>query len=468
MSTAQLTKSDGKGRIDFTTGEPWKKIILFAIPLIGSNLLQQLYNTVGQIIVGRGVSHIGLAAVGLSGPYLRVLTSLFMGVAMGGNVLIAQYYGAKDKVGLRRTVHSAIVLSVAVGLVLSLAGIVLSPLILRLTGAPEEVYPMALTYMRILFSGIVFQMTYNMLASFLRGMGNSHTQLIILFVTTIVNTILTWIFVIYFQWGVAGAAVATVISQLLSVVIIFVYLQRNDWTRITLKELKIHGEQTKELLRIGLPTAVSQVALSLAGMIVMGFVSSYGTEQIAGYSSGNTFDMYILMPISSLNMSVTPFAAQNVGAGKLDRVHKAAKQVVIMNTCLNLFLSAIVLIFRRPLLSMFTDNPGTIAAGAVMLMWIVPTNILSSITQPISGVIRGSGDPMTPMLNSLLSVVIIRIPIIIILNSIYNRIEVVYVSQAIANTCALVHILIVYFRGNWERKILERMKARQQAIAEEV
>ena len=459
-----MTKSGGRGRIDFTTGQPWKKIILFALPLVFSNMLQQLYNTVGSIIVGRGVSHVGLAAVGLSGPYLRVLTSLFMGVAMGGNVLIAQYYGAKDKVGVQRTVHSAIVLSVSVGLVLSVAGIALSPMILRLTGAPDDVYPLALTYMRILFSGIIFQMTYNMLASFLRGMGNSHTQLTILVISSIVNIVLTWVFVIYFQWSVAGAAIATVLSQLLSVILIFFYLQRNEWTRITFKELKIHGEQTKELLRIGLPTAASQVALSFAGMIVMGFVSSYGTEQIAGYSAGNSIDMYILMPISSLNMSVTPFAAQNVGAGKMDRVHTAAKQVVILNTCINLFLSAVVLIFRRPLLSLFTDNPGTIAAGAVMLLWIVPTNTLSSITQPLSGVIRGSGDPISPMINSLLSVVVVRIPVIILLNSIFNRIEVVYVSQAIAYVCGLAHILIIYSRGNWKRKVLEKIEARKQEI----
>ena len=462
-----MTKSGGRGRIDFTTGQPWKKISMFALPLVFSNLLQQLYNTADSMIVGRGVSHVGLAAVGLSGPYLRVLTSLFMGIAMGGNVLIAQYYGAKDKAGLQRTVHSAIVLSVSVGIVLSVAGIVLSPLILRLTGAPEDVYPMALLYMRILFSGIVFQMTYNMLASFLRGMGNSHTQLTILIISTISNTVLTWVFVIYFKWGVAGAAIGTIFSQFLSVVIIFFYLQRNEWTRISIKDLKIHGEQTKELLRIGLPTAVSQVALSFAGMIVMGFISSYGTEQIAGYSSGNTFDMYILMPIAALNMSVTPFAAQNVGAGKMDRVYTAAKQVVLINTCFNLVLSALVLLFRRPLLGLFTDNPGTIAAGAVMLMWIVPTNILSSITQPLSGVIRGSGDSLTPMINSLLSVVIVRIPIIILLNSIYNRIEVVYVSQAIANACALVHILIVYNRGNWKRRVLERIETRKMQMVED-
>ena len=461
------TPGSGRGRIDFTTGPPWKKIILFALPLMLSNLLQQLYNTVGSIIVGRGVSHVGLAAVGLSGPYLRVLTSLFMGVAMGGNVLVAQFYGAKDKAGLRRTVHSAIVLSVTVGLALSVIGILLTPMILRLTGAPDDVYPMALTYMRILFSGIVFQMTYNMLASFLRGMGNSHTQLVILIISSIANIVLTLIFVIWFQWGVAGSGYATFISQLLSVVLIFFYLQKNEWTRISLRELKLHAAETKELLRIGLPTAVQQVVMSLAGMIVMGYIATYGTETIAGYSAGNTIDMYILMPIQSLNMSVTPFAAQNVGAGKIDRVHTAAKQVVIINSGVNLVISAAVLIFSGSLLGLFTDNAAAIAAGTIMLRCIVPTNILNAINQPLSGVIRGSGDPVTPMINSLLMVVVIRIPVIIALNRIFNRIEVIYVSQAASYICGLINILYVYRRGKWKKKVIARIEAMKRAAADE-
>ena len=447
-----------RNRIDFTSGSPWQKIVLFALPLLLSNVLQQMYTTVAGIIVGRGVSHIGLAAVGLSGPYLRVLTSLFMGVAMGGNVLIAQYFGAKDKVGLRRTVHTAIVMSIGAGFVLSVIGIASTPLILTMTNTPEEVYPMAATYMRILFSGIVFQMTYNMLASFLRGMGDSRTQLYILIVTSIVNAGLCWLLVIGLGLSVTGAGIANVVSQLLSVVIIFFCLQRNDWTRISLKELKMHGSYAKELLRIGLPTAASQVAMSLSGMIVMGFITSYGTESIAGYTVGSNLEMYVAMPVQSLNMSVTPFAAQNVGAGRMDRVDQASKQVVWINSGINLFLSAIVLVFSGFLLGLFTDNAGTIAAGTIMLWIIVPSHILSAINQPLSGVIRGSGDPVTPMVNSLLMFVIIRIPIIMLLDRLFKTIEIVYISQTIANLIGLAQILIVYRRGKWRKKVLERIE----------
>jgi len=452
-----------RGRIDFTAGQPWKKIIVFALPLMLSNLLQQLYNTVGAIIVGRGVSHVGLAAVGLAGPYLRVLTSLFLGVAMGGNVLVAQQYGARDREGLRRTIHSALVLSVTVGLALSVIGIALAPFILKWTSVPDDVFPMALTYMRILFAGIVFQMTYNMLASFLRGMGNSHTQLVILIISSIANIVLTWVFVITFRWGVAGSGYAMFISQLLSVVLILFYLQKNEWTRISFKELKLHAAETKELLRIGLPTAVQQVVMSLAGMVVMGYITTYGTETIAGYSAGNTIDMYIQMPIQSLNMSVTPFAAQNVGAGKMDRVHTAAKQVVLINVGINLVISAAVLIFSNPLLGMFTVNAATVTAGILMLRCIVPTNILSAINQPLSGVIRGSGDPVTPMINSLMMVVVVRIPVIILLNKLFGRIEVIYLSQAASYICGLIHILIVYRNGKWKKKAHARIEALQKA-----
>jgi len=460
----QVLGGNRRGKIDFTTGTPWKKIISFALPLILSSVLQQLYTTVAGIIVGRGVSHVGLAAVGLAGPYLRVLTSLFMGVAMGGNVLIAQYFGAKDKIALRNTIHTAIVLSILAGLVLSIIGIILAPVILNLTGVPEEVYPMALTYMRILFSGIVFMMMYNMLASFLRGMGDSRTQLIILAITSVVNAGLCWTFVIYFKWGVAGSGYATVFSQFLSVVLVIIRLQRNDWTRISPKELKLHGSYAKELLRIGLPTAVQQVVMSVAGMIVIGFITSYGTETIAGYSAGTTIDMYVMMPISALNMSVTPFAAQNVGAGKIDRVHQAAKQVVILNTGINLVLSILVLVFSRPLMGMFTDNAGTITAGILMLSIIVPSNILNAINQPLSGVIRGSGFPITPMINSIMMVVVVRIPVIILLNHLIGKVDAVYYSQIIAFTYGLIHILIVYNKGKWRQKVLARSEALQHGL----
>ena len=455
-------------RIDFTIGAPWKKIIAFALPLLLSSILQQLYNTVAGIIVGRGVSDAGLAAVGLAGPYLNVLTSFFMGVAMGGNVLMAQYFGAKDEIGCRRTTHTAIVLALIAGLALTGIGIAITPMILKWTNAPEDVYPMALTYMRILFTGVVFQMMYNMLASFLRGTGDSRTQLYILAVTSVLNAGLCWIFVMYFEWGIAGAAMATVISQAVSVLIIFFCLQRSPWTRISLSELKVHGEYAKELLRIGLPTALQQVAMSMAGMVVMGFVSDYGTKSIAGYSTGNMMDMYVTMPISSLNMSVTPFAAQNVGAGRMDRVHQAAKQVAFINLCLTAVLGTIVIVFSESLIGMFSSDPVTIAAGVTMLRIIIPSNMLNSITQPLSGVIRGSGDPITPMFNTIMMVVIVRIPIIIIFNRIFNRIEVIYFSQVAAQIYGLTHILIVYFKGKWKKKALATIEARQSnAVAGE-
>ena len=454
-----VATSRGRGRVDFTTGEPWKKLLIFAPPLILSSMLQQMYNTVGKIIVGRGVSYVGLAAVGLSAPYLRVLTSLFMGVSMGGNVLIAQYFGAKDREGLRNTIHTSIVLFVSAGLALSAVGIAVAPLILRLTGAPDDVYPMALVYMRILFSGIVFQMTYNMLSGFMRGMGDSQTQMYALVATSIVNAVSCWIFVIIFQWGVAGAGLATVLSQFMSVLIVFIRLQRNEMTRIAIKELRFRGSYARDLLTIGMPTAIQQVTMSLAGTVVMGYVTSYGTESIAGYSVGTTIEMYVAMPASALNMTASPYTAQNVGAGRMDRVYQGAKQMVLINASMSLAMTFIVLGFSRQLLGMFTDNAGTIAAGVVMLQIMVPTHIMTAINQPLSGVIRGSGNPVTPMINSLMMTIGIRIPIIMLLNPYFNRIEVVYVSQVIAHIIGLIHILYVYRKGKWRAKTIAKIEA---------
>ena len=267
-----------------------------------------------------------------------------------------------------------------------------------------------------------------------------------------------WIFVIIFQWGVTGAGLVTIFSQFLSVVIILFRLQQNDLTRLSLKDLRLRGNYAKDLLRIGLPTAVQQVTMSLAGTVVMGYVTSYGTESIAGYSVGSTIEMYVAMPVQALNMSVTPFAAQNVGAGKMDRVYQAAKETVMINSGINIVLTVSVLIFAEKLIGMFTDNAGTIAAGVVFLRIMVPAHIMTAINQPLSGVIRGSGNPITPMINALMMTVVIRIPIIILLNPIYNRIEVVYYSHVIATLYGLIHMLIVYRKGKWRQKAMARIE----------
>ncbi|MCL1849575.1 MAG: MATE family efflux transporter [Clostridiales bacterium] len=464
----KASETKKRSRVDFTTGTPWTKLIIFALPLMLSSLLQQMYNTVAKVIVGRGVSYIGLAAVGLAGPYLRVLTSAFMGLSMGGNVMIAQYYGAKDSEGLRCTMHTGLVVFGTAGLVMSALGIAIAPLILQLTGAPDDVYPMALTYMRILFSGIAFQLIYNMFAGFSRGMGDSRAQMYILGVTSVVNASLCWIFVIYMQWGVAGAAMATVTSQCLSAILMIVRVQQNEYARLSIKDLKLTMSYAKELIRIGLPTAIQQVAMSLAGPIVMGYITSYGTETIAGYSVGTTIDMYVAMPVSALNMTASPYTAQNVGAGKMDRVDEGAKQMVMINSAINIVVAIVVLSFMRPLLGMFTDNPGTIAAGMIMLRIMVPTHIMTAINQPLSGVIRGSGNTFQPMVNALMMVIGIRIPVIILLNQVFNSVEVVYYSQVIANLVGLVHILYIFYKGKWRANTIAKIAAAYpKGIAEE-
>ena len=447
-----------KGRVDFLNGPPWKQILLFALPLMLSSVLQQMYNTVASIIVGKGVSHVALAAVGISGTYTRVLTSMFMGIAMGGNVLIAQYYGARDKEGLSKATHSAIFLSVSAGIVLSTIGIIMTPTFLRWAGTPDDVFPLAQTYMRIVFSGITFQMTYNMLASFLRGMGDSRTQLYVLMITSVVNAALCWLFVIVFEMGVAGSGLANVISQILSVVIIFFLLQKNDWTRISLKKIRLHKLQTLDLLRIGVPTAVQQVIMSLTGTIVMGNITPHGTAAIAGNSVGNTLDMYVGMPVSSLNMTVTPFAAQNIGGNRMDRVRLAAKQVVAMNLGISIVFVSTILIFSRTFLGIFTDDAATIAAGIIMVRIVTPTHLMGAIAQPLSGVIRGSGEPMVPAINALITSVIVRIPLIYLLNPIFDSVQAVYFSLVGSTFVGLVYILIVYFRGKWAEKAMNRSK----------
>ena len=447
-----------RGSVDFLTGTPWKRILRFSVPLLFGNLFQQLYNTVDSIIVGRGVGHVALAAAGLSGPILWMLISVFMGVATGSSILVSQYYGAKNEAALRRTLHTSIVLALIVGLFLSLIGLVFAPAILRFMNTPDDAYPLALTYMRILFSGIIWQMMYNMLSGFMRGLGNSRTPLIILTFAAVTNAILTFIFVVPFQWGIAGSAYATVISQIMSALLVARSLHKSSpLTRISRKELRLDLPSAKEILKLGMPTAIQQAAMSIGGVVIQGFINSYGTENIAGYSAASRVDMFAFMPIMSLGMAMTSFTGQNVGAGKMDRVYKAAKQGVILSVCITLSLSGLLLIFGRYALLLFTDNAQTIAAGLTMLRTLVPFYFLFAINQPLGGVMRGSGETVIPMVNSLMMNLIVRIPLVVLLSYLYKRVEVIYWSQVLGWVYGAIHLGIIYRKGNWKKKALEKI-----------
>lgn len=446
------------GAVDLLSGTPWKKLLRFAAPLFVGNLFQQLYNTVDSIIVGRWVGHVALAAVGVSSPILFFLVSIFMGVGMGSSVLVAQYFGARNAPAMRKTLHTAIMLALVVGITLSALGLLCAPGVLRLLNTPEETYNQALTYVNILFIGITGQMLYNMTCGFMRGQGNSRMPVIILIISSITNIILDLIFVIPMGMGVAGAAWATIISQFMSAVIAVIALHRTSpLTRISFRELRISWYQTKEIFKIGIPTALQQAILSIGGMVIMSFVTTYGTTTIAGYSAAMKVDMIAVMPIMSFSMAMTAYTGQNLGANRMDRVYLGTKQGMALSSIVTVTMSAILLIFGKYILMLFTDNIETIEAGYRMMRTVVPFYLLLTTIQTLGAVMRGSGATVIPMINAMIFNIVARIPLVILLNYLLKSADAVYWSQVGGWVVGGVHMFISYNGKKWKQKAFERI-----------
>ena len=449
-----------RGSVDFTTGTPWKNILVFSVPLLLGNFFQQLYNMTDTIIVGRGVGHVGMAAVGISGPLLRLLIALFMGVSQGSTILVAQYFGAKDEKAVRTTLHTAIFLAITVGGALSIIGVILAPRILSLLNTPDDLYVLALAYMRISYSGIVFQMLYNMTAGFMRGIGNSRTPLLTLTLSSIINATLTYIFVYPLQMGVAGSAYGTITAQAVSCVVLLSYLHReNPMTRLSLKELRPTPSVAKEIFTLGLPSAIQQSAMSIGGVVIQGFLNSYGTVNVAGYTAAMRVDAFAGMPIQAFNMAMTSYTAQNVGAGRMDRVEMGVKQGFALSFSLTAVMASLLLVFGRYPLRLFTDNEPTILAALTMMRIVVPFYLLNSINQPMGGIMRGAGETVIPMTNALMQTLVVRIPLIYVLNYILNDVSAVYWSQVGGQIYGFIALQIIYRKGNWKKKAYAKIES---------
>ena len=446
------------GAVDLLTGAPWKKILRFAVPLFIGNLFQQFYNTADSIIVGRFVGHIALAAVGVSGPLMFLLVSIFMGVAMGSGILISQYFGARNEAALRRTMHTALVLAFWAGLILSIIGYVLTVPFLRFMNVPEETFVSAEVYMKIIFIGVTAMMMYNMLSGFMRSLGNSRTPLYILIFSTLTNVVLDLLFVVPMGMGVAGAAWATIISQFLSCIITIISLHRTSpLTRIVLKELRVDWDATREIIRLGIPTAIQQGVMSVGGVVIQGFVNSYGTAMIAGHNAAMRVDMFALMPVMSFSMSMVSYTGQNVGAGQMDRVYLGAKQGMTLCISFIAFMSFVLYFFGQYVLHLFTDDVQTLAAGVMIIRTVSPFYIFMAAGQMLGGVIRGSGETMSPMLNALMTNIFARIPLVFLLSYLLPGAQGIYLSQVGGMAFGLVHMLYIYSRGSWKKKALERI-----------
>ena len=315
-----------------TEGVIWKQLLFFAIPLLLGNLFQLLYNTVDSIVVGNFVGGGALAAVGASNPIINLLVSFFMGIATGAGVVISRYFGAGDRENLSRAVHTSMMLVFLAGIFLMAAGAILSPLLLKATGTPEDVLPDAVVYMRIYFFGIIPVLLYNMGAGVLRSVGDSKRPLYYLIVASVVNIGLDLLFVIAFQMGVAGVAWATLIAQSLSAFLVLLNLFRSgEPYRLELKKMRISRGLLGEIVRLGLPAGLQNAIISLSNVVVQANINRFGTTAMAGCAAYGKLDGFANLPVNSFSMAATTFIGQNIGARNRERVKKGARVSVFLS-----------------------------------------------------------------------------------------------------------------------------------------
>lgn len=449
-----------KEPIDMTVGEPLKQIILFMIPMLIGNIAQQLYNTVDSIIVGKFVGDNALAAVGSAGPIINLLLVLFIGISAGAGIMVSQYFGAKDRENLSGAIECCILLTavVSIGLMI-ITPFVIRPL-LHLLNTPDSIIDWCYSYLLILFMGIGGLAYYNILGGILRGLGDSISPLIYLLLSTVLNILLDLLFVAVFDMGVAGVALATIIAQIISAILSFIKLSKmHDLFDFSIRHLKWNKKHIATTIRLGLPSGLTQMILSLAMIIVQSLTNSYGEAFIAANVIVMRVDGFAMMPNFSFGTAMTTFAGQNVGAKKYDRVKKGAKEGTLFALATAAFITVLILIFGRQLMSIFTDTPELVDLSMRMMTILALGYLAMAVTQCLSGIMRGSGDTMTPMWISIITTVIIRVPVAYTLAFLTRtpelpngRCESIFISLLLSWIIGALLTMFFYRKGKWQNK----------------
>lgn len=404
-----MKKKQRTNQVIMTEGAIWKQLLAFSMPLLVGNLFQQLYNTVDSVVVGNFIGSEALAAVGSSNSLINLIIGMFMGIGTGAGVIISQYYGGKDEEKLHWAVHTSMALSLAGGLILIIAGVLLSPLILTWMGTPESVMPNSVAYLRIFFCGSLFNLVYNMGAGVLRAVGDSRRPLYYLCVSSVVNIVLDLVFVVVFGMGTAGVGYATVIAQAVSSVLIVRALVRtNDIYRLVPGKIRIDKRMMVRILKLGIPSGIQQSIISLSNVIVQANVNSYGYAAMAGYGAYSKIDGFAMLPLQSFCMAATTFTGQNIGAKKARRVKQGVFQGIVISLVYTALISVILYFNAERILRIFSPDEGVIAYGYAAMLILLPFYWTISIHQILMGSIRGSGRTMVSMLIGVGNMCILR------------------------------------------------------------
>ena len=448
---------------DMTDGTPWKRIVIFTIPMLIGNIAQQLYSTVDSIVVGKYVGDNALAAVGSAGPILNLLLVLFIGISMGASIMVAQYFGAKQREELSYTIGNCIVLTaIAVAIIMVLSVFVTRPL-LELLKTPDSIIDWCESYLLILFLGSVGSAYYNILSGVLRGLGDAFSALIYLLVATVLNIVLDVLFVAQLRMGVSGVAWATIIAQAVSAILCFIRLTKlTDIFDLKPQFMSLKKMYAMKVVQLGLPSGLTQAIFSMAMIVVQSLTNSFGEMFIAANVIIMRVDGFAMLPNFSFGTAMTTYTGQNVGAKKMDRVIQGAKQGTILAVLTSATLTGLILIFGKFLMGIFTDTTELVELSRNMMGIIAIGYVAMAVTQSLSGVMRGAGDTMTPMWISIFTTVIVRIPVAygiayLTQSAAYpnGRQECIFISLLCSWLMGALFTTICYLGGRWKKKVIE-------------
>ena len=450
--------------VDMTVGKPWENILILTVPMLIGNIAQQLYNTVDSVVVGNFVGDNALAAVGSAGPILNLLIVLFIGISMGASIMVSQYFGAKNRKDLSATIGNCIVLTALASVFVMVVATMLTRPLLLLLKTPDSILDWCTSYLHILFIGSAGLAYYNILSGVLRGLGDSISALVYLIVASILNIILDLVFVVYFGMGVDGVALATAIAQAISALLcVRRLMQMKDLFDMNREYLKMTKYHSMSIIRLGVPSGVTQAILSMAMLIVQSLTNSFGEQFIAANVIVMRVDGFAMLPNFSFATAMTTYAGQNVGAGSYDRVVKGAKQGTFMAIGTSAVITALILLFGKPLMGIFTNTESLVILSMNLMRILAVGYIAMAVTQSLSGVMRGAGDTMTPMWISLVTTILVRVPLaygLVYLSRSaqypQGRKECIFVSLLISWVIGAFATALFYRRGKWRQTALRQ------------
>jgi putative MATE family efflux protein len=455
---AEFSETDGLMK-DLTKGKEGSLIFWFAVPMLIGNLFQQMYHIINSVILGHFVGKEALAAVGAVQPIIFSIISFIVGIAIGGTIVIAQYYGARDMVSVKKTIDTLYIFILAASVVVSIVGVVFSGPLLKLIGTPADMLQEAKTYMQIFQAGLIFLFGFNVTSAILRGLGDSKTPLYFLVFSTLLNILLDLIFIIVFHWGIAGAAWATVISQAFAFFATIYFLNHtNRILKINFRDMHFDRAIFVQSVRIGLPTGLQQTFVSIGMVALLKIVNSFGTSVVAAYSAAGRIDNLAILPAMNFSMALSTFVGQNIGAGKTERVRSGLMATIRMSVILSVIMSLFIILLKVPLMKLFTPDAEVIRIGAKYLLIVGSFYLIFNLMFTVGGVMRGAGDTLIPMFISLFSLWIIRVPSAFLLS---ERMGVtgIWWSMPTGWMVGLVLSYLYYLTGSWKRKSVVRRAA---------